>query len=327
MLNPPMRIVLTWLTILVVAVMLISGLAGALRALARPSVPPSALSIAPPGVTLCTGETVVFVAAPLPASRWAATGGTIGADGRYVAGNLPGNYEAQAVGPGGERGRAYIHIIACTPTLPPTPTLTPTPTPTPTPLPTPIPEADPAGDLFIYATGAAAPAPFDGMDIRNAAFAADGRLQTQGVPAELAGWAQAGETVLWMALYTPIPERMPVRADWLFILDVDGNTGTGRPPGTRPVNRGLGDEVAVGLYYDPTDGAFHSYLLLWNAARRDFDDGGEPRYWVSPDRTVVALAVSGDILGPRGFAPEAARGRAATIAYTTPQPVADFYPQ
>jgi len=85
--------------------------------------------------------------------------------------------------------------------------------------------------------------------------------------------------------------------------------------------------VAVGLYYDPTDGAFHSYLLLWNAARRDFDDGGEPRYWLSPDRTLVALAVPGDVLGARGFVPEAARGRAATIAYTTPNIVADFYPQ
>ncbi|MGC8947070.1 MAG: hypothetical protein ACP5N6_13050, partial [Anaerolineae bacterium] len=127
MLNPPIRTVLTWLTILAVIVMLISGLAGALRALARPARQPSALSIAPPEVTLCTGETVVFAAAPLPAARWAATGGTIGADGRYTAGDLPGNYEAQAVGPGGERGRAYIHIIACTPTPPPTPTFPPTP--------------------------------------------------------------------------------------------------------------------------------------------------------------------------------------------------------
>ncbi len=327
MLNPAMRTVLTWLTILAVAVMLVSGLAGALRALARPARQPSALSIAPPEVTLCTGEAVTFAAAPLPAARWAATGGTIGADGRYVAGDLPGNYEAQAVGPGGERGRAYIHIIACTPTPPPTPTPIPTPAPTPTPPPTPIPEADPSGDLFVYNTGAAASAPFDGLDIRNAAFAADGRLQAGGLPAELAGWAQAGEVVLWMALYTPIPEGLSVRADWFFVLDLDGNPGTGRPPGTRPVNQGLGDEVAVGLYYDPTDGAFHSYLLLWNAARGDFDDGGEPRYWVSPDRTGVALAVSGDILGPRGFAPEAARGRAATVAYTTPQPIADFYPQ
>ncbi len=327
MLTPPVRTLLTWLTLLVVAVMLISGLAGILRMLARPSRSFSALSIAPPEVTLCAGESVTFAAAPLPAARWAATGGTIGADGRYIAGNLPGNYEVQAVGPQGERGRAYIHIVICTPTPPPTPTPIPTPTPTPTPPPTPIPEADPAGDLFVYNTGAAASAPFDGLDIRNSAFAADSRLLTAGLPSELAGWAQEGETVLWMALHTPIPEGMPVRADWFFVLDLDGNPGTGRPPGTRPVNQGLGDEVAVGLYYDPTDGAFHSYLLLWNAARRDFDDGGEPRYWLSPDRTLVALAVPGDVLGARGFVPEAARGRAATIAYTTPNIVADFYPQ
>ena len=327
MLTPAVRTLLTWLTILVVAVMLLSGLAGAIRLLARPSRSSAALSVAPPEVTLCTGETVTFAAAPLPASRWAATGGTIGADGRYTAGDLPGNYEVQAVGPQGERGRAYIHIVACTPTPLPTPTPIPTPAPTPTPPPTPIPEADPAGDLFVYNTGAAASAPFDGVDIRNGAFAADGLLLTTGMPSELAGWAQAGETVLWMALYTPIPAGMPVRADWFFVLDLDGNPGTGRPPGTRPVNQGLGDEVAVGLYYDPTDGAFHSYLLLWNAARGDFDDGGEVRYWLSPDRAVVALAVPGDVLGARGFAPEAARGRAVTIAYTTPDVVADFYPQ
>ncbi|MBC7228203.1 MAG: hypothetical protein H5T61_13400, partial [Thermoflexales bacterium] len=137
MLNPTMRTVLTWLTILVVAVMLISGLAGALRALARPARQPATLSIAPAEVTLCTGEAVIFAAAPLPATRWAATGGTVGADGRYVAGDLPGNYEIQAVGPGGERGRAYIHIIACTPTPLPTAALPPTPAPTPTPAPPP----------------------------------------------------------------------------------------------------------------------------------------------------------------------------------------------
>lgn len=327
MLTPTMRAILTWLTILVVGVMLVSGLAGALEALARPAPSPSALAISPPEVTLCTGETVAFAAAPLPAARWAATGGTIRTDGLYTAGDLPGNYEAQAVGPEGERGRAYIHIIACTPTPLPTPTPIPTPVPTPTPPPTPIPEADPAGDLFVYETGAAAPAPFNGTDIRNASLAADGHLRTGEMPAELAGWVQEGETVLWMALYTPIPESMPVRTDWLFVLDLDGNPATGRPPGLRPVNQGLGDDGAVGLYYDPTDGALHSYLLFWNAARGDFDDGGEPRYWLSPDRTVVALAVPGEVLTSRGWAPEAARGRAAIIAYTTPQPIADFYPQ
>lgn len=324
MLTPPIRTILTWLTLLVVVIMLLSGLAGALRLLVRPAQRLSALSIAPPEVTLCSGEAVTFATAPLPATRWAATGGTIGADGRYTAGDLPGNYEVQAVGPQGERGRAYVHIVACTPTPPPSPT--PTPTPAPPPPPTPIPEADPAGDLFVYNTGAAASAPFDGLDIRNGPFTADGHLPTGNLPSDLAEWAQAGETVLWMAFYTPIPQGMLVRADWLFVLDVDGNSGTGRPPGTRPVNRDLGDEVAVGLYYDPTDGAFHSYLLLWNTARGDFDDGGAPRYWLSPDRTVIALAVPGDVLRARGFVPEAARGRAATIAYATPDAVADFYP-
>lgn len=327
MLPSPLRTVLTWLTILLVAVTLIAGMASILQLAARPSQQPWALSVEPAEVTLCIGETVGFTAAPAPVTRWAATGGVISADGRYVAGEIPGNYEVQAVGPGGERGRAYIHIVACTPTPRPTPIPIPTPTPSPTAPPTPIPEADGAGDLTVYNTGAPAAIPFEGMDIRNASFAPDGRLLTGGetLPAELTGWAQEGEAVVWMALYTPIPAQLPVRADWFFVLDLDGNTATGRPPGTRPVNQGLGDEVAVGLYYDPTDGALHTYLLLWNAAQGDFVEGGEPRYWLSADRTVVALALPVASL-PTALVPEAVRGRAATIAYITPEPVADFYP-
>jgi hypothetical protein len=40
---------------------------------------------------------------------------------------------------------------------------------------------------------------------------------------------------------------------------------------------------------------------------------------------MVALALPVASL-PTALVPEAARGRAATIAYTTPEPVADFYP-
>ncbi len=130
-----------------------------------------------------------------------------------------------------------------------------------------------------------------------------------------------------MTLHTPIPETLPVRTDWFFVLDLDGNPQTGRPPGTRPANQGLGDEIAVGVYYDPTVGGFRSYLLLWNSARREFTDGGEPRFWLSPDRTTVAVAVSLETLQARGFVPEAARGRAIALAYVTPEPVADFYPE
>ncbi len=327
MLTSPLRTALTWLTIFLVAIVFITALGSVLQLAARPSQRPLALSVEPAEVTLCIGETANFAAAPVPASRWAATGGTIGEDGRYVAGEIPGNYEVQAVGPGGERGRAYVHIVACTPTPRPTPTPVPTPTPIPTPQPTPIPEADGAGDLTVYNTGAPASAPSEGLDIRNASFAQDARLLLGGetLPAELTGWAQEGEVVVWMALYAPIPAQLPVRTDWFFVLDLDGNPATGRPPGTRPVNQGLGDEVAIGLYYDPTDGAFHTYLLLWNAAQRNFLDGGEPRYWLSADRTVIALALPVASL-PTALAPETARGRAATIAYTAPEPVADFYP-
>ncbi|MCS7281743.1 MAG: hypothetical protein NZ769_00030 [Anaerolineae bacterium] len=328
MLGPRLRSALTYVTLATVATVLISAMASILLGALRPSGAPSALLLEPAEVNLCPGDTVRF-AAPFPVSRWAATGGTIGPDGVYTAGERLGNYEARAVGTGGERGYAYIHVVLCTPTPPPTPTPLPTPTPVPTPTPTPVPEADPAGDLTVYLSGAAANAPFNGLDIRNAPLAPDGRLDLQApLPfPDLAAWVQAGEQVFWVTLQAPIPETLPVRADWFFVLDLDGNPQTGRPPGTRPANRGLGDEVAVGVYYDPTVGGFRSYLLLWNAARREFADGGEPRFWVSPDRTTLAVAVPLETLRARGFVPEAARGRAIALAYVTPEPVADFYPE
>lgn len=328
MFGPRLRSALTYVTLATVAVVLVSAMASLLLGALRPAGAPSALLLEPAEVNLCPGEAVRF-SAPFPTARWAATGGTIGPDGAYVAGERTGNYEARAVGTGGERGYAYIHIVPCTPTPPPTPTPIPTPTPVPTPTPTPIPEADPAGDLALYSSGAPAGAPFGGLDIRNAPLAADGRLEAQaGLPyPDLAAWAQAGEQVLWMTLHTPIPESLPVRTDWFFVLDLDGNPQTGRPPGTRPANRGLGDEVAVGVYYDPTARGFRSYLLLWNSARREFSDGGEPRFWISPDRTTVAVAVPLETLQRYGFVPEAARGRAIALAYVTPEPVADFYPE
>ncbi|HIE38674.1 MAG TPA: hypothetical protein EYP77_06345, partial [Anaerolineae bacterium] len=117
MLSEQARRVLSWATALVVAAVIISGMASILSSLVRPGQEAPSLNVSPPGVNLCQGERIAFaVEPPLADVEWAATGGEITADGLYTAGELPGDYEVQAAGPGGERGRALVHIIACTPT-------------------------------------------------------------------------------------------------------------------------------------------------------------------------------------------------------------------
>jgi len=339
MLNDQVRRVLSWATVAVVAVVIVSGMVLVLRFLAQPGRGSQPLQVSPPEVVLCPGEEVAFsVEPPLADVEWAATGGgEISPAGRYVAGDLPGDFEVQAAGPGGERGRAVVHVAACTPTPTPTPTAAPTPVPTPTPAPTPIPAADPQGDVGTYSTGAPVDGAPAGLDIRNGSVGADLRIalgSREGLPAEVAEWAQEGEAVLWIALYEPLPDAFPVRTDWFFVLDTDGDAATGRPTGSRPVNTGLGDEVAVGFYYDPTNGAYVPYLLIWDSAQGAFVAGPDVvRYMVNGGRTVVALAVPLDVLQQQvaqvagvALVPDAVRGRAATIAFTSPEPVADLYP-
>ena len=41
----------------------------------------------------------------------------------------------------------------------------------------------------------------------------------------------AGEVLLWITLYEPIPAAPTVFTDWLIALDLDGDRATGRPAG------------------------------------------------------------------------------------------------
>ena len=340
MLSERTRKVLSWLTVVVVGIVIVSGMVSVLSLLIRPGEEIPSLQVIPPEVTLCLGQQVSFsVEPPLEDVEWAATGGgEISSDGHYVAGELPGDHEIQAAGPRrGQRGRAVVHIIVCTPTPTATPSPTPVPSPTPTAVPTPLPSADPQGDVGIYTTGAPVAQPPAGVDIRNASVGTDRQVTLQpveGVPAELTGWAGEGEALLWIVLHEPIPDAPPSPTDWLFALDLDGDVGTGRPVGTARINPDLGMEVAVGIYYDPLDGSYAPYFLIWNPGLEDWEAGPDVvRFTLDESRTVIGLALPVDILQQEvarvtgvTLVPEAVLGRVAAIVYTTPEAVVDFYP-
>ncbi|MBN1955136.1 MAG: hypothetical protein JW900_08820 [Anaerolineae bacterium] len=341
MLNQHMRRVFFWVTVGVVSVVVVVGMVIVLRLLIRPRLAEEAppLTISPAEATLCQRESVTFTTGLADGDvEWAATGGgEISADGRYVAGELPGDYEVQAAGPQGQLGRAVVHIVVCVPSPTPSPAPTLLPTATPTPEAPAIADADAQGDVGSYATGAPVDLPPAGIDIRNASVAPDLHLAMDpaALPAGLAGWAQEGEVVFWISLYDPIPSTMLARTEWLFILDLDGNPATGRPAGARPINPDLGYEVAVALSFDPADGSYSPYSLIWVSADQGWTAGPAVRHTLSEDRSLVALAISMDLLQQEvarvlgvTVVPEAALGRAAAIVYSGTEDAwsADLYP-
>jgi hypothetical protein len=336
-LNEQLRRILFWVTVVVIGVVIVSGMVIILSSLVQRDEEAGGLSVVPIDITLCQeGQALFTIDPPLSDVEWAATGGTIDTDGAYTAGIEPGDYEVLADGPDRERGRAVVHVVICTPTPTIVPTPIPTIPPTPTTPPTPIPEVDPVGDVGVYSTGAPAAQPPDGIDIRNASVTPDLHISLtarEGVPTEIEEWAQEGESVLWIALNSAIPESFAARTDWLFALDLDGNTATGRPVDSARINPDLGMEVALGLYYDP-GGAYVPYFLVWDPNVGDWVDGPEEvRYTISEDRTLVALAVPLGTLQAQvaqvtgvTMVPGGVKGRAAAVYYTTPEPLIDFYP-
>ena len=228
------------------------------------------------------------------------------------------------------------NTAAPTEASPPTPTRETTPVATPSPEPLPIPLSDSQADVVSYdglvpVTNAPA-----GVDIRAASVAADLRVSlqtTERVPAELAGWAE-GEVLLWVALHDPIPDPPAVRTEWIFALDLDGDTATGRPPGTLRINPDLGVEVAIGIIYNPDSGGYELYSLTWDPNLGNWADGpGGIHYIISESRTLVGLALPLETLSQSvaqvtgvTVVPEAVRGRAAAVATVDGQRVIDFYP-
>jgi len=219
---------------------------------------------------------------------------------------------------------------------PPTPTREATPDATPSLEPLTIPLSDPQADVVSYnglVPVADAPA---GIDVRAASVAPDLRVSlqtTEGAPAELSGWAE-GEVLLWVALHDPIPDPPTVYTEWLFALDLDGNTATGRPPGSLRINPDLGVEVAIGVFYDPGSGGYTLYSLTWDPNLGSWADGpGGIHYIIGESRTLVGLALPLETLTQSAaqvtgvtVVPEAARGRAAALATVDGQRIIDFYP-
>lgn len=346
MLSDRARIILFWFTIALMVIVAVLAAMTILRACGGPAAEEQPPKISPGEISLCQGERHRFVVAEGGDVAWEATGGTISQDGQYTAGEAIGEYAVTARRDGSRRaGTAIVHIIACTPTPTPRPTPTPLPTPTPTEPPASTPEegtaatsADAQGDVGAYETGAPVEGAPAGVDISSAGVG--GALKTTleptgGIPAELADFPAEGEVVLWISLHEAIPDPPAAYANWLFVLDVDGNTDTGRPRGSRRINPDLGDEVAVGVSYNPETEAYEPYALVWDSEQADWTSGPDTRYTIVESRKIVGLALSMEALAQAvseasgtTIAPAAAKARAAAETYTAEgNRVIDFYPE
>jgi hypothetical protein len=344
MLSDRARIILFWVTIGLMVVIAIGAATTILRAcgvLGAKEPPPE---ITPTEINLCPGEQRQFSLESDIDVTWEAGGGTITENGLFTAGDTPGEYTVIAVPEGRqEEAEAIVHIVDCTPTPEPTPTPTAEPTVAATATPTPeadepVEGTDAQDDIVYYDNGEPASAPA-GIDIQaaNINMEREVTLQpTENMPEALSDFAGEGDILLWLSLYEPIPDQPPAYTNWLFALDVDGNPETGRQPGQAQINPDLGDEVAVGISYNPETGAFEPYTLVWNEAQGDWVAGPEARYQIDETRTVMGLALSLEDL--RGALTEAeaatslegVKGRAAAETYVVVDEevrrVIDFYP-
>lgn len=339
MLNDRPRVILFWFTIGMIGLVAVVAVTTILRACGSSvsTSPPLAISTAE--ISLCPGEQYQFTVEEDVAVTWDAAGGTISESGLFVAGDAPGDYTVTATRRGSRQAdQSTVHIVACPPTATPAPSPTPAPTVPPTPEPTPTaPAADPQGDVGTYESGAVVGVSPAGIDIRAASVAPDLRVDLQpttGVPTELAGWATEGEILLWITLHEPFPAAPAVYTDWLFALDLDGDTTTGRPAGAARINPDLGTEAAVGVSFNPATGTFEPYFWTWNPAQEDWAVGPDVvRFYRDDSRTLIGLALPLETLTQNvaqtagvTLIPQAVRGRAAALTYTGEQAVIDFYP-
>jgi hypothetical protein len=338
MLSDRARGILFWFTItmiIVVAVIAVITILRACRSLVTQVAPP--ITISPSVIDLCAGEQHQFTVEDGDGVTWEATGGAITQSGLFTAGDVAGDYTVTVTGrDSGESAEATVRVIICEPTATPVPPPTPVPTDTPTPEAIASPSADPQGDVGTYEDGTPVEGAPSGMDIKDASVGADLRVvlqPTENVPAELAGWAGEGDVLLWFVLHNPVGDPPGVYINWLFALDIDGNTATGRPVGSRRINPDLGDEVVVGVTYNPTAGAYEPYALIWDTAQGNWAEGPDVRYTFDESRTLLAFALPLDGLtgalsqvGDVTIVPDAAKGRAAVDSYVGEQRVIDFYP-
>lgn len=336
MLTDRARGILFWFTLAMIVIVAVGAIVTILRACSglMAQVRP-APTITPAEVSLCPGEQQQFSVTGEEVT-WTATGGLISQNGLFTAGNVLGDYTVTATARGSRRSaEAIVHIVACAPTATPQPSPTPAPTATPTPELGAIPPADAQGDVGAYDSGAPVAGVPAGVDISAASIAPDLRiaLQPAEVPAELVGLAGEGDVLLWMTLYDPIPNPPTAYTDWIFALDVDGNTATGRPPNSATaINPDVGEDVAVGLNYDVASGIYEPYLLVWRQGNWQNIPNGVRAYKIGDSRTVVGFAILYETLQQAtqssgiNIVLDAVKGRAVVRSYVADQKVGDFYP-
>jgi len=344
-LNDRTRIILFWVTIALMLGVAVLAAITILRACGGlPTQSEPQFSIAPSEVTVCTGSQQQFAVEDDVEVSWEATGGSISQDGVFTAGDNPGDYSVTASAQESRRAAgAIVHIVACTPTPTATPLPTIAPTATPEQTPTPAPTAtvsgspDAQGDIGEYETGDAVESPPTGVDISAASLEPDMGLSfasSDELPDELVDWTEEGELLFWISLHDAVPDPPSSYMNWLFVVDADGDTETGRLVGSARVNPDLGDEFAVGVSYDANTQAYDAYALVWNPEEDGWAEGPEVRYTFGDSREVVGLAVSLEALeesmtevGAASMSRDAARGRAAAETYLADGTrVIDFYP-
>ena len=151
-------------------------------------------------------------------------------------------------------------------------------------------------------------------------------------PAEFADWAEAGEVVFWIALYEPIPDPPGASINWLFALDLDGDTSTGRLPGTRSINPDLGDEAVVQISYELGTGSYTDVLYIWDPGAGNWEElAGALRFEIDRSRTLIAMAVDLQALSDAveqtsGVTLDAAKATGRAAAQAVSQRVIDFSP-
>jgi hypothetical protein len=336
------RLVLFWVTVGLIAVVAVIAVTTILRQFRGPAAPSEPLLVQPGEATVCTGQQLRFAAS---AERvvWTGSGGTIGADGLFVAGPEPGDFTVGAADEeSGRTTQVPVRVVFCTPTPGQDTVSTAAPTAPPTQPPTPTPQAlvpvqDAQGDIGTYETGAATDGAPTGIDVRSCSVGSDLRVVLQPsaeVPDELRAWVAEGEALLWITGYDPVPDPPQAYTDWLFALDLDGNSGTGRAPGQARINPDLGDDAAIGVSYDATSEKYVGYFLVWSPQEDGWSTGpAQVRHYFSGDRRLVAFALPlqtlvDTVAQTSGIAVDAARvrGRAAILSYAGDQAVIDFCP-
>jgi hypothetical protein len=298
----------------------------------------------------------------MPGVKWTASDGDIGPEGFYVAPDTPGDYQIIAQHPNSEyRTAVTVHVVATedviteqpssTKTAIPVQTTIPTVTPTastpssPSPAPTQTSASasmvffDAVGDLVSFDTLEAVAIAPPGTDIRAACFSSERQLMRT-VPEELASeisdWNAEENLVLWLTFHEPVPMVPDMERYWIFALDTDGNTATGRPIDEGKINPDIGVEVTIGVHSNPTAGIELSpYMMIWNTRLATSELVAmelDARLSTTRDALFVRIPekqLAETIRAVSGVEPNwnQAVGRALATATTNEGTVADFAPE